>query len=59
MQRGFLKQEQLSRLERLDFTGNGEAFVESRFITPLLALFAYCLKNPHCKAFRANPYQYV
>jgi hypothetical protein len=29
-------QEQLSQLEKLNFTGKGEAFVESRFITPLL-----------------------
>jgi hypothetical protein len=31
-----LIQEQLSQLEKLNFTGKGEAFVESRFITPLL-----------------------
>jgi hypothetical protein len=31
----------LQELKALDFTGKGEAFVESRFITPLLALLGY------------------
>jgi hypothetical protein len=34
-------QEQLSQLEKLNFTGKGEAFVESRFITPLLQCLGY------------------
>jgi hypothetical protein len=34
-------QEQLSQLEKLTFTGKGEAFVESRFITPLLQCLGY------------------
>ena len=33
--------ERLSQLEALDFTGKGEAFVESRFITPLLECLGY------------------
>jgi hypothetical protein len=34
-------QEQLSQLEKLNFTGKSEAFVESRFITPLLQCLGY------------------
>jgi hypothetical protein len=33
--------DQLSELEILDFTGKGEAFVEARFLTPLLASLGY------------------
>jgi hypothetical protein len=31
----------LSQLEALDFTGKGEAFVESKFLTPLLDCLGY------------------
>jgi hypothetical protein len=31
----------LTRLEMLDFTGKSEAFVESRFVTPLLECLGY------------------
>ena len=34
-------QEELSQLEKLDFTGKGEAFVESNFLTPLLKCLGY------------------
>ena len=31
----------IKQLETLDFSGKGEAFVESMYITPLLALLGY------------------
>lgn len=39
-------QEALRDLEMLDFGGKGEAFVESRFLTPLL----------QCLGYEAGPY---
>jgi len=38
-------QETLRQLERLNFEGKGEAFVESNFLTPLLACLGY---EQHC-----------
>jgi len=37
----------LSKLEALDFDGKGEAFVESRFLTPLLECLGYEIHNDY------------
>ena len=37
----------INELEALDFTGKGEAFVESRFLTPLLECLGYELHRDY------------